>query len=232
MLPDAAAVAAEAARRFVAAVGATSGTLAIALAGGSTPKAAYALLGGTHAPEVDWARVTLVFGDERCVPPDHADSNHLMVKRALLDPLAAQARAPREVLRIEGELDPDEAARRYAARLAALPGHGAVPRLDLVLLGMGADGHTASLFPGSPVLTAGGIVAATPEAHAGHRRVTLTYGALDAARAIVVLVTGAEKAGPLKLALDGPVGAVPLRDVRPTAGSMIFVCDRAAAPAL
>ncbi len=237
VLEDAAAVA-EAAARCVIEAARGNAHLALALAGGSTPKAAYARLAGAHIDDVDWSRVSLFFGDERCVPPEHADSNFRMAKEALLDPLAAHGKTLRSIARIEGELAPAEAARRYIEKLAALPQEGGAPVLGLALLGMGPDGHTASLFPGSTALEElRDPVAATYVERLGVHRVTLTYPCLAAARHIVVLVTGAEKAEALSLALDGPVGAVPLRDLRPTVstagrGRMTILCDRAASAKL
>jgi 6-phosphogluconolactonase len=228
VLSDGAQVAAETARRFVAATQA-AGEIAIALAGGSTPKAAFKLLVSEHADEVDWSRVSLYFGDERCYPPDHPDSNFCMARANLLEPLAARGQMPARVVRIEGELDPDEGARRYAEQLRAVPAENGLPRLSLVLLGMGPDGHTASLFPGASILRAPGLVAATAEPHLGVRRISLTYATINAAAAILVSATGKEKAGSLQLALSGPAGAVPLRDVRPTNGRMTILCDAPAA---
>ncbi len=239
VLPDPSAVA-EAAAQIVVEAAAATEHLFLALAGGSTPKAAYLRLSGPLAGKVDWSRVSIFFGDERCVPPDHPDSNFAMAKEALLDPLAAAGHSPRSIARIEGELDPDEAARRYVEKLAALPQMsypgGTTPVLGLVLLGMGTDGHTASLFPGSSALAERRApVAATFVPRLKVHRVTLTYPCLNAARRVVVLVTGAEKADALRLALDGEPGAVPLRDVRPregAGGTMSFLCDRAAAARL
>jgi 6-phosphogluconolactonase len=229
VLDDAVAVAAETAARVIGAAQDGGESFSLALSGGSTPKAAFAILSGARAGEIDWPRVALYFGDERCVPPEHDDSNFRMATAALFVPLAARGYSPRSIARIEGELDPDEAARRYAAKLDALPKSGGAPVLDLVLLGMGPDGHTASLFPGSPALESRATVLATAEPHLGYRRITLGYPTLNAARQVVVAVTGAEKADKLKLAIDGPPHAVPLRDVRPESGRMIVLCDRAAA---
>jgi 6-phosphogluconolactonase len=229
VVADPAAVAAEAARRVIEAARRAPGPFSLALAGGSTPKAAYAILSGSCAAEIEWGRASVFFGDERCVPPEHADSNFRMATGALFVPLAAAGHSPGAIARIEGELDPDEAARRYAGKLAMLPQRDGVPVFDLILLGMGPDGHTASLFPGSGLLRSTATVAATAESHLGYRRISLCYRTLNAAREVVVLVTGAEKAAPLAQALDGAPGAVPLRDVRPSEGRMIVVCDRAAA---
>ncbi len=219
VVADAAAVATEAARRIVA-LSEEGAPFTLVLAGGSTPKATYHLLSGALAERVAWSRCSLYFGDERCVPPDHADSNYRMVKESLLDPLAQRGLVPHLVERMEGERDPGDAAQRYAAKLP--------PALDLVLLGMGADGHTASLFPETSALAERAPVAANYVAKLDTHRLTLTYPTLSAAKRTLVLVAGAEKAGVLAVAVSGPPGAVPLRDLRPAAG-ITFICDRAAA---
>lgn len=224
VLDDPAAVAAEAARRFIVACS-HGHRVNLALAGGSTPKAAYELLGGPRSGDVSWGSVALYFGDERCVPPTDAQSNYRMVNETLLQPLSAKGLRPGHVDRMEGELEPDEAAARYAAKIDGVT-------FDLVMLGMGPDGHTASLFPGSAELQKHGIVLATEAPHLGVRRLTLAYDRINAARTVLVTVTGAEKAESLAMAVDGPPGAVPLRDVRPTQGNLVIVCDRAAASRL
>ncbi len=228
----AAALFADAARRAVAA----RGRFVVALAGGSTPKAAYGLLAGDASLGADvWGATHVWFGDERCVSPDAADSNYHMAREALL------ARVPvpeAHVFRIEGERDPEDAAARYDALLrgeavagrdaAAARAGAALPRdpvgapvFDLVLLGVGPDGHTASLFPGTPgleerarwVIAVAAPVALTPKV----ARITLTFPALNAARDVVVLAVGAEKRDAVRAALgtggDVPSSEVPLSDV-------------------
>jgi len=212
------------------------GAFRLALAGGTTPRALYALLADPRGPwrgRIDWRRVEVVFGDERCVPPDHPDSNDRMARAALLDHVPLRA-----VLRIQGELPADEAARRYQAALAERWGAGAPPALDLVLLGLGADGHTASLFPGSPALDERQRwVAGVPAAQAGTAprvdRVSLTLPMLDAARAVLFLVAGAEKAEALSrlLAPRGGEPSIPAARVRP-AGELLVIHDRAAGAGL
>ncbi|MCA1664005.1 MAG: 6-phosphogluconolactonase [Myxococcales bacterium] len=219
-------VAREAADMFV---GIVAGVLAdrsvarVALAGGSTPKAMYRLLASPAFRErVDWPRVEIFFGDERCVPPDHADSNYRMAREALLDhvPLGADC-----VHRIAGERPPAEAAAQYQQTLARI---GDPPRLDLVLLGMGPDGHTASLFPGTPVLAETRALAAPVYVDTlASWRVTLTAPVLSAAAHVLITTVGAEKAEALATALRAPAGAVPIQLVR--AIDQRWLVDRTAA---
>lgn len=225
---DAAAVASAAADAFVAVV---AGVLAdravarVALAGGSTPKAMYRLLAGrAYRERVDWPRVEIFFGDERCVPPDDAESNYRMARESLLDhvPLGAD-----RVHRIAGERPAAEAAAMYQQMLMQrVPGDP--PRLDLVLLGMGPDGHTASLFPDTPVLDERrALAAAVHVKKLDSWRVTLTAPVLSAASHVVITTTGAEKADALATALAGPDGSVPIQLVR--AIDQRWIVDRAAA---
>ena len=153
----------------------------LVLAGGTTPQRCYELLAGIA---VEWARVSILFGDERCVPPDHPDSNYRMAREALLDRVA-----PGTVYRMPAELGPDEGAALYAHVVAA------VAPLDLVVLGVGEDGHTASLFPGHPALKATGLTAGIHDSpKPPPQRVTLTLRALQDARRVLILATGAGKA--------------------------------------
>lgn len=187
-----------------------AGCRTLVLAGGSTPRRAYELLAERPLP---WGRVTALFGDERCVAPDDPESNYLMAKRSLLDRVH-----PGSVHRMPGELGAEEAAARYEPIVAGLA------PLDLVLLGMGPDGHTASLFPGHAALQAAGHAVAV---HGAPKpppdRVSLTLGALRAAREVVVLVTGADKAEALALARRAEVPSGMLPDA-------LFLVDRAADP--
>lgn len=157
------------------------GARSLVLAGGSTPRRCYELL--AHL-DVAWGRVSVLFGDERCVHADHPDSNYRMAREALLDHVA-----PATVYRIPAELGPDEAAGLYVHVVRA------VAPLDIVLLGVGEDGHTASLFPGHPALTASGLAVGIRDApKPPPQRVTLTLPALQAARRVIILATGAGKA--------------------------------------
>jgi 6-phosphogluconolactonase len=157
------------------------GARSLVLAGGTTPRRCYELL---SRMEVDWGRVSILFGDERCVRPDHPESNYRMAREALLDRVA-----PATVYRMPAELGPDEAAGLYAHIVAA------VSPLDVVVLGVGEDGHTASLFPGHPALKATGLAVGIRDSpKPPPQRVTLTLTALLAARRVIILATGAGKA--------------------------------------
>lgn len=174
------------------------GARSLVLAGGTTPRRCYELLSEL---EVDWGRVAVLFGDERCVPPSDPESNYLMAKQALLDRVA-----PSTVYRIPAELGPDVGADLYAGVVAR------VAPLDLVILGVGEDGHTASLFPGHPELKADGLVVGVRNSpKPPPERVSLTLGALRDARRVVVLATGAGKADAVARAKRGevPSGMIP-----------------------
>lgn len=171
------------------------GACRIAVAGGKTPLPIYARLATMPLP---WDRLDVWFGDERCVPPENLDSNYHMLKVALLDVIGTNT--IERVHRIRAEGDPIEAAAAYERELLGVLGDP--PVLDIVLLGLGTDGHTASLFPGSPALTETRWVAANP--YRDSMRITLTPPALRAARHIRFLVSGADKAAILSTVLHGP----------------------------
>ena len=204
------------------------GRLAVALAGGSTPKATYGVLARDHAKDVDWPNVHVFFGDERTVPPEHEDSNYRMAWEALLDHIPVGS-----VHRMRGELPPDEAAASYEEDLkeffAEVP-----PVLDFVMLGIGDDGHTASLFPETPALgVTDRLVIANPVPKLDTTRLTLTVPVLNAAREVCFLVAGAGKAEALAEIMEGEADPCqyPAKLVRPPGGPAWMV-DRAAAGAL
>ena len=204
-----------------------------ALSGGSTPRALFELLATERfASSVDWARVHVCWGDERAVPPDHPDSNFGAAAASLLRKLAIP---DEHIHRMQGELpDVEEAAARYQADLArvfGVPGDGLPPIFDLVLLGMGADGHTASLFPYSQPLTERRRwVVGHQVARLGKARITLTPPILNRAAEVRLLVTGADKAGVLKEVLLGPRDPerLPVQLVAPEAARLVWLLDRAA----
>lgn len=202
------------------------GLAAVSLAGGATPRRTYQRLAEPEEHEgVPWEKVLFFFGDERCVPPDHPDSNTRMVREALLARLPIPAA---NVFRMAGEAeDPERAAAAYEAELRQEL--GPAPRLDLAILGMGADGHVASLFPGSPVLEERQrLVCATAGGPPEPRRLTLTLPALCAARAVLFLVSGAEKADTVAEVLAGRRPELPAARVRPE-GLVHWLLDREAA---
>jgi 6-phosphogluconolactonase len=203
----------------------------VALSGGSTPKLLYELLGSsTFAGRVRWRNVHLFQVDERCVPPDDAQSNYRMICRALLvsTPLPAE-----NFHRMAAERpDREQAARDYADQLASVlhPAPGELPRLELVFLGMGPDGHTASLFPGSAALDERTAWVATNfAAQLDSFRLTLTLPVLNAAAHVIFLVAGADKAETLRQVLEGPQGHFPAQLIQPTHGRLSWFLDKSAA---
>lgn len=208
------------------------GACHIALSGGSTPKRLFQILAKQGRSALPWDHITLWWGDERSVGPDHPDSNFRMTKEALLDPLGIK-----NFERIEGELDPCDAVKRYKDKLTALsPGDGQFPVFDYVMLGMGSDGHTASLFPNSPALDAiDEIVVANPVdsplTKGATTRITLTAPALNWGRQIRFLIAGADKADALEQVLHGPRDpkTYPAQLITALDGHLAWFLDEAAA---
>jgi len=205
------------------------GTRRLALAGGSTPRGVHrALLALTGEEAVDWSRVELVFGDERMVPPDDPASNYRMAKETLIEALDP---APRGVLRIPGELPSEAAAAAYEAML----GERAI---DVMLLGMGDDGHVASLFPATPEPDPARRVVATTSPVAPHARVTVTYRTIREAGAVLVVMAGAAKAQRVaevwrEIAEGAPrLPAARIAERDGEIGSLIWILDAAAAALL
>ena len=199
----------------------------VALSGGSTPRAAYEKAG---AMDLDWTGATVWFGDDRCVGPDHEHSNYRMARESLLDAIPAD-RAP-VVKRIEGERGPHEAADRYEGELREAFA-GAMPAIDLMLLGLGPDAHTASLFPNDGALgerERAAVGVETPGMPPLVSRVTLTLAALNAASEVVFLVSGEDKAEAVARAFSGaPDPGAPASLVDPDSGSLTLLLDPAAA---
>ena len=233
VLPSVAALADAAAGRFVAAAGdaiASRGQFIVALSGGSTPRDTYLRLGtGALVSRVMWSRVQVLWGDERCVPPDHIESNYRMARETLLDRVPIPAA---NVHRIHGEDDPPTAAGVYEATLRALLRTPAGARIDLVLLGLGEDGHTASLFPGSAAVhEQTRWVMAARAAAASMWRITLTPAVINAAVDVLFLVSGGAKAGILRRVLEGPrhPQELPAQAIAPSDGRVRWCVDAAAA---
>ncbi len=210
------------------------GSFTVALAGGSTPRALYSMLatGASFRAQVPWDKLFLFFGDERHVPPDHSDSNFRMVQEAMLSKLTL---APRQVLRIKGEYpDAAQAAREYEQELKDFFRliEGRFPRFDLVLLGMGPDGHTASLFPGTKALhEEKRLVVSNWVGKFFTDRITLTVPVLNNAARVLFLVQGDDKAPALKAVLEGPCEPeqLPAQLIRPKNGKLLWLVDRTAA---
>ena len=204
-------------------------SFSIALSGGSTPGPLYTRL--TQCPyrnAIDWSRLRVLWADERCVPPDHADSNFNLVAETFLDRLP---RLP-EILRMPGELPPYRGAEAYRRRLAEAFGCD-VPALDLIILGMGGDAHTASLFPGTDALASAKPVLATRSPQPPHERLSLGLRVLNSARQVVFLVNGEAKAGIAAAVLDAvrrgrPDTRYPSSLIRPS-GSLTWFLDQPAA---
>jgi 6-phosphogluconolactonase len=238
--PDAASLAARAARHFVELTEqavAARGRARIAISGGSTPKATFQLLGDPAQPwrqRMPWDRLELYWVDERCVLPDHPDSNYRMTREALLDHVPLQ---PEQIHRMQGELDPEEAAARYESELRntfRLEG-AETPNFDLLALGMGPDGHTASLFPHSAAIhELGRLSVANHVANKDAWRITLTWPVINHARSVFFLIAGADKAAVLKEVLTGPrdVERLPSQLIRPAGGILTLILDNAAAAQL
>jgi 6-phosphogluconolactonase len=238
VFPQPADVARAAAERFVAdtlAALSEGESFCVALSGGSTPKEMYRLLASPEFQrEIDWDRVKLFWSDERCVPPDHPDSNYGMAKTALLDAISIPST---NVFRMPADrADLEAAAGEYAQQLRdtlPLDVYG-VPRFDLILLGLGPDGHTASLFPGTPVIEeTRKLVAAPLVPKFGSRRMTFTYPLLNAGKEILFLATGAEKAEPLAAVVRRTANPpLPAARIEPRDGKKFFFVDTAAAALL
>ena len=239
VLPDAEALALRAADVFAMAAQAAAaarGRFAAALSGGETPRALYRNLARQQfAQKVPWRRVHLYWGDERCVPPDDPASNYAMACAAFIEhvPIVAD-----NVHRLRGEDDPEAAALACEQELRALAKLerpvSEVPIFDLVLLGLGRDGHTASLFPHSPALDEEERFCVATEAPDGTARLTVTWPVINSARRVVVLVSGADKAGMLAEVFEGfrLPKAVPAQAIAPVKGQLLWLMDEAAAAEL
>ncbi|MGH7176095.1 MAG: 6-phosphogluconolactonase [Tepidisphaeraceae bacterium] len=233
VLPTPAEVAHEAADRFVRSAAAAiefHHFFTVGLSGGSTPKAMFQLLASApYRKQVEWTKVEVFFVDERCVPPEHPESNFRMAHQTLLSKVPIPGD---NIYRMRGEIDPHEAAKEYGELLKDKFGDGG---LDLIFLGMGDDGHTASLFPGTTAVeeTKHRVVANYAEHSTTGRswRVTMTALFINRARDIMVLVEGAEKARRISEILEGPRDPkrLPIQLIDPRAGKMAWLMDAAAA---
>lgn len=233
ILETAAQVAHAAAERFVTYAEESirdHGSFTVALAGGNTPRLTYeSLATNEFSRRIAWPRVQIFFGDERAVPPQNPDSNYRMVHEALISRVAIP---PANVHRVQGELDANESASAYETELRTVFGAVEWPRFDLVLLGMGADGHTASLFPDSPALTESTKwVIATLQPQTRQQRITLTLPVLNHSVRVLFLVTGKEKAAAVARVLNEQTARaeLPAQKVRPANAVVEWLIDKAGA---
>ncbi len=240
VLPDTDAVARRGADLFALAAqeaAAARPAFTAALSGGDAPRPMFAMLARQQfAQKIPWRRVHLYWGDERCVPPDDEASNYGMAYQAFIRHVPIP---DDNVHRMHGEDEPDEAARAYERLLSQPPALAAsskadLPVLDFVLLGLGPDGHTASLFPHSPGLGVEDRLVVVNEGEGTGKRLTVTYPVINAARRVLFVVTGAAKAGMIAEVLEGlrVPDAVPAQAVAPVHGSVTWLLDRAAAAEL
>ena len=238
--PDPAALAARAAQYLLEMTGEAveaRGRARIAISGGSTPKATFALLADPNQPwrsRMPWGDLDIYWVDERCVPPDDKDSNYRMTREAMLDHVPLQ---PGQIHRIEGELEPEAAAARYESELRAsfrLEGAES-PRFDLIALGLGDDGHTASLFAHTEAIhELGRLVAANHVPQKDTWRITLTWPVINHASSVFFLIAGADKAKVLNEVLTGPRDPerLPSQLIWPASGILTLILDKAAAALL
>jgi 6-phosphogluconolactonase len=234
VLTDPDALADAAADRFVAlarAAVAVRGSADVALAGGSTPRAMNARLAASPRREqLDWTKLRFFFGDERCVPPDHPDSNYRMTRETLFAPLGI---AETQIVRVHAEDEPHAAAAAYDEALQTAL--GAAPIFDVVYLGMGPDGHTASLFPGTIAsIDPDRLTVANFVPKFNSYRITLTPRVLNAARHVTITAAGAEKADALAAVINGPhePERFPAQLIVPRPGDLAWLVDAAAASQL
>lgn len=237
VLPSLQEVASAAAELFVeraADAQAKRGVFTVALSGGSTPRAFHALLAASPLREkVDWSRIEFFWGDERCVPPDNADSNYLMAKQTLLDAVSVPAD---HIHRMRGEDDPATAAGGYEAEIWKVfgPSSGATPVFDLIYTGMGPDGHTLSLFPHTAALSVTDrLVTANTVPQLNTNRITFTTTLANAATLVAFVIAGGDKADSLAQVLEGPrnTDLYPSQLIAPS-GELLFLLDPAAASQL
>ena len=213
------------------------GLARIAVSGGSTPKALFALLADATQPyraRIDWSRLELFWVDERCVAPEHAESNYRMTREALLNHVPLR---PAQIHRMEGELEPEVAAARYESELRNSFGlDGAeLPRFDVVALGMGPDGHTASIFPGTEAIyNLTSLATANYVAQKDTWRLTLTWPVINQAREVFFIIGGIDKAETVRAVWMGErdVDRLPSQLIRPAGGILAVLLDKGAASLL
>jgi 6-phosphogluconolactonase len=206
----------------------TGDYFSVILGGGRTPKLLNQIiveLAKTEVHTIDWNRVFIYFSDERCVPPDHPDSNFKLIFDTLIKPLGI---SPTNVFRILGEIGPEKAAADYHHKLSMFSGQHDIPVFDLALLGLGADGHTASLFPHSPALKEfKNFAASAGRGPEGWERVTVTIPVFNDAKSVWMMASGAEKAPAVQQLIQGNYDPIqlPAQAVRPGKGELVYWLD-------
>ncbi len=212
----------------------THGEFTFCLSGGSTPASTYELLATRFLGSIDWKEVRFYWGDERCVPPDHSESNYAMANRTMLSKLPVK---PEQVFRMRGELPPEEGALDYEKQLkqSFSLSAGEFPRLDLILLGLGDNRHTASLFPGNPAIHEArrSVVAVNVDAEP-RNRLSFTPPVINRAERVMFLAAGEKKAEAVRDIIEGPrdPDRLPAQIVAPSDGQLMWFLDRAAASLL
>ena len=206
-----------------------SDSYSVALSGGSTPKILFEILADDFKEVINWNHLHVYWGDERCVPPDHSESNYGVAN----DILFKQLYRPPHIHRVMGESDPGEEAKRYGEEISEnLPEVNGLPQFDLIILGMGDDGHTASIFPHEiELLKSDNVCEVATHPTSGQKRVTLTGKVINNAKTVVFLVTGENKADRLREIHFKEEGSehLPSSHIAPTHGSLIWYMDEAAA---
>ncbi len=205
----------------------------IALSGGSTPKLLFEYLSEHHRETIPWGDVHLWWGDERCVPPDHSESNYLMTRKSLLQGVILP---PANIHRIKGEASPEVEAQRYAQEMAEyIPVEDHLPMFNLIFLGLGTDGHTASIFPDRlDLLTEKNWTAVATHPESGQQRITLTGLVLNNAKRISFLITGKSKQEKVAEIFEEKESSeqYPASHIKPQHGDLIWYLDREAAGSL
>ena len=208
-------------------------SLSIALSGGSTPKALFKILAADYRVKIDWSKLHFYWGDERMVPPTHEESNFKMTDELLFSQLPITRN---QIHRIKGEAHLEDEVKRYASEIKRhVPQQNELPVFDIVMLGMGADGHTASIFPPDiDLINANTICAAGTNPESGQKRVTITGSVINNARHICFLVTGAGKAEKIDEIFNqkGDYLAYPAAHIKPNTGELIWFMDKSASSTL
>lgn len=211
----------------------SSDSFSIALSGGSTPKRIYNYIADSYANKIDWQKLKIFFGDERCVPPDHNDSNFKMVHETLLGNVSIP---PSNIFRIKGESEPAAEAKRYSEILKSnLPLQNDLPQFDIVMLGLGEDGHTASIFPDQiDKFHFNKICEVAIHPQTNQNRITISGAVINNAKLVVFIVTGEKKADIISEILSGNNSSkiYPASLVSPNRGELIWMLDTEAAQLL